>query len=210
MAMICPDCQQNLDDVPVGDPCPQCGGNQRSAVVYAQAAIVGVSAMAPTVSIGYSLEPGWAYQWRGIQRHLARLREQYQGMNTLGNVDVEQTVHSLFLGLYHLYDWLHQDSALSLSSTVVNDWIVQHPDSLGICRAYANTWKHKTRDRPGALIAQITLIESGPNGQKVTIGYRPWDQPSQPMTEVDGLALAEQSEQDWRDFMKMHGISIPP
>jgi predicted RNA-binding Zn-ribbon protein involved in translation (DUF1610 family) len=37
MAMICPDCQQNLDDVPVGDPCPQCGGVRRSAVVQAQA-----------------------------------------------------------------------------------------------------------------------------------------------------------------------------
>jgi hypothetical protein len=171
--------------------------------------MVAASAMSVTVSIGYSLTPGWAYQWNGIQRHLARLREQYQGIKTLGNVDVEQTVHSLFLGLYHLYDWLHQDSALSLSQRVVNDWIVQHPDSLGLCRDYANTWKHMKRNQLGARIAQITSIESGPNGQKVTIGYRPWDQPNQPMTEVDGLALAEQSEQDWRDFLKDHGISIP-
>lgn len=206
--MICPDCQQNLDDVPVSDPCPQCGGARRNAVVQAQAALSVATAMSVTVSIGYNLEPGWAYQWNSIQRHLARLREQYQGINTLGNVDVEQNVHSLFLSLFHLYDWLHEDSALSLSKAVVNDWINQHPDSLGICRAYANTWKHKTRDRPGALIAQITRIESGPNGQKVTIGYRPWDQPNQPMTEVDGLELAEKSEQDWRDFLKAHGIPI--
>jgi hypothetical protein len=209
MAMICPDCQQDLDDVPLGDPCPQCGGVRRSAVVYGQTAMVGVSAMSGTVSIGYSLEPGWAYQWRNIQRHLARLREQYQGVNTLGNVDVEETVHALFLSLFHLYDWLHQDGALSLSSTVVNNWIKQHPDSLGLCRDYTNTWKHMKRDRPGARIAQITRIESGPNGQTVTIGYHPWDQPAQPITEVDGLDLAEQSEQDWRDFLKIHGISIP-
>jgi hypothetical protein len=207
--MTCPDCQQNLDDVPVGDPCPQCGGIRRSAAVQAQAALVVAVAFAPTVSIGYSLKPGWAYQWNGIQRHLARLREQYQGINTLGNVDVEQNVHSLFLSLFHLHDWLHEDSALSLSKTMVNDCIVKHPDSLGLCRDYANTWKHKTRDRPGARIAQITRIESGPTGQTVTIGYRPWDQPNQPMTEIDGLALARQSEQDWRDFLKMHGISIP-
>ena len=43
----------------------------------------------------------------------------------------------------------------------------------------------------------------------MTIGYRPWDQPTQPMTEVDGLVLAEQSEQDWRDFLRMQGIPIP-
>lgn len=207
--MICPDCQQNLDNVQVGDPCPQCGGTRRNAVVQLPTATVAVSAMAPTVSIGYSLQPGWAYQWNGIQRHLARLREQYKGINTLGNVDVEQTVHSLFLGLYHLYDWLHQDSALSLTEPTVRAWIDQHQNSLGLCRDYANTWKHMVRNRPGARIAQITKIESGPNGQKVTIGYRPWDQPSQPMTEVDGLVLAEQSEQDWRDFLRRQGIPIP-
>ena len=126
--MICPDCQQNLDDVPVGDPCPQCGGNRRSAVVEAQAAMVGVSAISASVSIGYNLTPGWAYQWRTIQRHLARLREQYQGINPLGNLDVEETVHALFLSLFHLGDWLHQDQATSLTDTTVNDWINQHPE----------------------------------------------------------------------------------
>ena len=210
MATICSDCQQNLDEVPVGDPCPQCGGTLRNVVVELPTLMTTAAAMAPTVSIGYTLEPGWAYQWNSIQRHLARLREQYQGISTLGNVDVEQNVHSLFLSLFHLYDWLHEDSSLSLSKTVVNDWINQHPDSLGLCRAYANTWKHKTRDWPGALIAQITRVETGPNGQKVTIGYRPWDQPAQPMTEIDGLELAEESEQDWRDFLAAHGIPIPP
>lgn len=204
--MICPDCQQNLDDVPTSDPCPQCGGSRRSAVVQAQAAMASASAMAGTVSIGYSLTPGWPYQWRIIQRHLARLREQYQGIDTRGNLDVEETVHALFLSLFHLGDWLQQDDALSLPDKVVNDWIDRHRSSLGLCRAYANTWKHMKRDRPGALIAQITRIESGP---KVTIGHRPHDQPSQSMTEIDGLELAEQSEQDWRDFLKAHSISIP-
>ena len=125
VAMICPD-QQNLDDVPVGDPCPQCGGVRRNAVVELPTLMVTASAMTPTVSIGYSLEPGWAYQWNSIQRHLARLREQYKGIDTLGNVDVEQNVHSLFLSLFHLYDWLHEDSSLSLTKTEVNDWINQH------------------------------------------------------------------------------------
>ena len=31
--MSCPDCQTNLDQVPVGDPCPTCGGMRRDAVV---------------------------------------------------------------------------------------------------------------------------------------------------------------------------------
>lgn len=210
MAMICPDCQQNLDNVSAGDPCPQCGGIHRSVVVQLPVITTVASAMPLTVSIGYNLEPGWAYQWNGIERHLARLREQYHGINTLGNIDVEQTVHSLFLGLFHLYDWLHQDGAVSVSESTVRAWIDQHPDSLGLCRDYANTWKHMKRNQSGARIAQITRIESGSSGQKVTIGYRPWDQPAQPMTEIDGLDLAGQSEQDWRDFLKIHGISLSP
>ena len=31
--MFCPDCNANLDDVRVGAPCPQCGGDRRSATV---------------------------------------------------------------------------------------------------------------------------------------------------------------------------------
>ena len=209
MAMICPDCQQNLDDVPVGDPCPQCGGVRRSAVVQAQAAMVGVSALSASVSVGYSLTPGWAYQWRIIQRHLARLREHYQGIDTRGNLDVEETVHALFLSLFHLGDWLHQDSTVPVTEPTVKAWIDQHQNSLGLCRDYANTWKHMTRNRSGARIAQITEIATSPNGYRVTIGYRPYDQPSQPMTLIDALDLAEQSEEDWREFLKMHGTPIP-
>ena len=128
--------------------------------------------LAATVKVGYSLAPGWTSQWRSIQRHLARLREQYQGVEMLGNVDVEETVHALFLALNHLYDWLHQDSALSLDEATVRAFVDNHPDSLGLCRAYANTRKHMGRTQPGALIAQIASIESGTRGQAATIGYR--------------------------------------
>jgi hypothetical protein len=165
--------------------------------------------MAGAVSIGYSLTPGWGYQWRIIQRHLARLREQYQGIDSRGNVEVEETVHALFLSLFHLGDWLYQDSTLSLAEQTVRSWVSQHRNSLGLCRDYANTWKHMVRDQPSARIAQITRIESGPTGQKATIGYRPQGQPSQSMTEVDALGLAERSERDWRGFLRAQGVSIP-
>jgi hypothetical protein len=77
----------------------------------------------------------------------------------------------------------------------VKTFIDQHPDSLGLCRDYANTRKHVTRTRPGKRIAQITSIEvlPGSPGFTVMIGHRPWDQPTLAMTEVDALALAEQA-----------------
>jgi hypothetical protein len=209
MPMTCPDCGQNLDDVPTGDPCPQCGGNRRSTTVYAEAAVVGAAVMDVRVKIGYSLAPGWTDQWRSIQRHLGRLREQYQGIGIQGNVDMEETIHALYVALNHLSDWLYQDSALSLNNSAVEANVTAHPKSLGVCRAYANTRKHMKRDSPTALIAQITSIEPGTKGQTATIGYYPQNDPSK-LIEVDALALAEQCECDWRGFLANHGIVIPP
>ena len=93
--MTCPDCGENLDEVPVGDVCPQCGGLRRDSQVIAVAAVATATIPTPTLEIGYSLAPGWTFQWRSIQRHLGRLREQYRGVGVLGNVDVEETVHAL-------------------------------------------------------------------------------------------------------------------
>jgi hypothetical protein len=93
---------------------------------------------------------------------------------------------------------LHQDSAIALDESTVKAFVKQHLNSLGLCLAYANTRKHVTRTYPGALIAQITSIKTGPNGQTATIGYRPWDQPTLPTTKVDALELAEQCEREWR------------
>ena len=70
---------------------------QGSAEASPAAALVGAAAMNAGFKIGYSLAPGWTYQWRSIQHHLTRLGEQYRGVRLLGNVDVEETVHALFL-----------------------------------------------------------------------------------------------------------------
>jgi hypothetical protein len=151
------------------------------------------------------------HQWRSIQRHLARLHAQYQGTETPGNVEVEETVHALFLALFHLYDWLHLDRTVpSLDECTVKAFVDQHQNSLSVARHYANTRKHMKRNRPSALIAQITSIASGPQGYTVTIGHGPGNAPIAGLTGVDALDLAERCEQDWRDLLTQHGIHIPP
>jgi len=42
----CPDCQTNLDDTPVDDPCPNCGGSRRSAVALPE--VVGARIEVPS------------------------------------------------------------------------------------------------------------------------------------------------------------------
>lgn len=66
--MFCLDCKHDLGEVPLDDPCPQCGGLRRSAQVSAEAALVVAMAMSGNVTIGYNMTPGWTYQWRSIQK----------------------------------------------------------------------------------------------------------------------------------------------
>lgn len=53
MQMVCTDCRQNLDHVPLDDPCPQCGGARRTIQVFAEDTLAAVDA---TNEIDY--EPG--------------------------------------------------------------------------------------------------------------------------------------------------------
>ena len=208
--MFCPECMQNLDDVPPDDPCPQCGGLRRSAQVTVQPVQVTATAVPGSVVIGYDLAPGWTYQWGIIQRHLTRLREQYRGIDTRGNIDAEETVHALFLALNHLSDWLYQDRATGLQRSTVDTFVSQHPSSLGLCRAYANTRKHMRRTQPSQTVALIASIATGPNGQEVTIIHGPGNQPPTSFTKTDALQLAEDCERDWRTLLTQHNIAIPP
>lgn len=47
--MFCPDCDANLDDVRVGAPCPQCGGDRRSAIVFPEPARAVVTVPSPMI-----------------------------------------------------------------------------------------------------------------------------------------------------------------
>jgi Zn finger protein HypA/HybF involved in hydrogenase expression len=58
--MTCPDCGTNLDDVPVGDPCPTCGSRRRDAIaipdtVHARASIPAALGMTTCSECGTNL-----------------------------------------------------------------------------------------------------------------------------------------------------------
>lgn len=47
--MFCPDCEANLDHVPVSSPCPGCGGERRSATVFPEPARAVATLPPPTI-----------------------------------------------------------------------------------------------------------------------------------------------------------------
>ena len=199
-AMRWPNCGADLDDVPVGYPCPDCGGNRRSANVEAGAALVVVVAPAPNVEIGYNPDPGWAWQWEITQYQLRQLREHYRSKPPIDNRELGLAVSSLLIDMWHVADWLVTDN-LGITWADIHSPL---SPSLAICKAYANTAKHRKRDPGKPEARNLSYTSAGPT---MSISH---NVPGMIASPVDALDLAEQCERDWRMFLMKHGVPIPP
>jgi hypothetical protein len=65
--MICADCGTNLDNVPVGDPCPSCRSTRRNAHVQGTSAVVGISAGTLGIKVEYAPDRPWYGQWHSVR-----------------------------------------------------------------------------------------------------------------------------------------------
>jgi hypothetical protein len=74
--MFCPDCNENLDDVPVGDLCPTCG-SRRSAAVMPKPARVVVIAHQPSIQVSRPDHPIWQEKWREVLRSRDLIEKAY-------------------------------------------------------------------------------------------------------------------------------------
>ena len=169
------------------------------------------ASVAGAVRINYSREPIWTEQWQSIQQHLARLREQYQGIDVRDNFDLNRTVAALLIALSHLYDWLLHDTAVALGKSALDAFVAEpgHAGTIGLCRAYANARKQAEGDEPHTLHAEIVSTEAGPTGDTATVGYWRGSRPGS-VSKIDALDLAERSERDWRALLTASGIPVPP
>ena len=93
--MFCPDCDANLDAVPVDEVCPNCGGRRRSAVATPEA--VSVVAITEEVIVKVSrgdLRP-WVEKWQALVHLSDRLAEAYAGtFPEGGTMAIENYVNS--------------------------------------------------------------------------------------------------------------------
>jgi hypothetical protein len=208
MTMTCPDCGHNLDEVPVGDPCPECGGTRRTEHFYGSAALAVNAVVSTTISVAYNPTPGWTQQWSSVQYHLRRLREQYSGESPVGNQEMGETVATLMIALWHVSDWLRNDDVTPGSLLKILkpekqffEYIRANVPPLDICNGYANTIKHSKR-KVGWLTARNQTYNS--DGPKMTIIHG-----RDEMQTIDALELAEQCEQAWRELLTEHQVAIP-
>jgi len=204
--MFCPDCDGNLDEVPVGDPCPVCGGLRRSAIASPDA--VKVNAIVGDVSLKVTKADHrpWTEKWLTVLNALEAFAITYSvDARQFGNIEIESRAMSFFVECDHLRDWLQGDIA-SLPAVLDND-IENHFKAsmpLVVCNAICNTHKHHTR-RSG-ITARIRETSVTPDGARVTVEID-WATPEASL--VDGLDLAEDCVKSWRAFFASFGITEP-
>ncbi len=195
--MFCPDCEANLDDVPVGDPCPVCGGPRRSAEAHAGVALMAVSSLKASASVGYNPQRPWQQKWSDVVHGLEVLEEIYR-RDDLGNEDVRRQVEDFFKDCRELADWLKQQAGTPQAMSYVNT----DPD-LMLCDGLAQTVKHHTRSGADPITARISWVHGG-SGVRVEIA---WSTPSGATGIEDALALARRCVKSWERFFQQEGLN---
>jgi hypothetical protein len=204
--MFCAGCDTNLDHVPVGDPCPTCGGRRRSARVTPGPVQVTATAHAPSIAIGRDDHRPWHEKWREVRRSRDSIREAYSECRGLGNAAVDARVTHFCSECHDMRDWLRNDIANLPGVTLTA--VKHHHDterSLRISSAVANSNKHHTRDRGTTARIRHTLMTPD-KGARVTIEV---DWATAQATTVDALDLANKCVDSWQGFLNHNGIAAP-
>ena len=205
--MFCPDCNTNLDPVPVGKPCPGCSGARRSAVARPATVAATVAIPEPGISVTRSDHRPWYEKWREVVRARDQIAHAYAGrVPGVGNAEVDEKVTRFCSECHDMRDWLVGDLE-NVPGFTASD-ITAHATSLPalqVISAVANSHKHHTR-RAGTTTARIRSTGMSPRGARVTIEI---DWASQAATNVDALDLANDCVASWRQFFGSNGIVEP-
>ena len=100
--MFCPDCNAHLDGVPVGLPCPGCGGSRRSAAVLPEVVRAVVAVPSPTIITESNLGEGRRETVVGSpkRRYVSRVSggdqtQDYEGRPSQNEENVPDALHRL-------------------------------------------------------------------------------------------------------------------
>ena len=196
--MTCPDCGTNLNDVPVEEPCPGCGGKRRAATVSPPP--IGTIAMVGQVGleVTHGDDRPWQAKWIQVEAALEQLRDAYNTPN-FSTGDAEQRTMTFFHECHVLADWLRQSNP-SLKGAVGRALAAE---PLATCADLDNTDKHHGRDR-GRRAVRIRKKSTDQKGARVTIEVD-WKSPNP--THHDALDLAVSCHSAWLTFFKTHVLS---
>ena len=205
--MFCPDCNTNLDNVTVHDPCPTCGRLRRSVVVCPEPAHATGAAWAPSIRVRRDDHRPWYEKWREVLRSRDLIRDAYSDARGLANVEVEARVNRFCGECHDLSDWLkHNLADLRGVTTTAVDEHVRQSEPLRKNSAVANSHKHHTRHSNQTTARIRDTLSTPDQGARVTIEIE-WANAE--ATTLDALDLANDCVDSWRAFLTQKGIAEP-
>ncbi|TQS45588.1 hypothetical protein [Cryptosporangium phraense] len=186
-----------LVDVPVGGPCPQCGGGRRDATVYGSVVMAASAVLTATASVGYHPGRPWQQKWRDTQSDLRQLEAVYAGPG-VNNETMRRYVEAFFKDCQELADWLTHGGG----SSNAMDFVHEDAD-LRLCDGMAQTTKHHTRVRgKDPVTAQVAWIHGGHHPR----AELEWSTPAGEGGKVDALDLARRCIAAWERYFALHSL----
>ncbi len=147
--LFCPECNVNLGAVPVGEPCPRCGGQRRSAVATPRTITAKMTFPEPSVSIARVDHRPWIEKWRDVVRARDQIDSVYaRRQPNVGSAEVDELVTRFCNDCHDMRDWLVGD--IGSLNGVAAAGIKAHATSsppLQVSSAVANSHKHHTANR---------------------------------------------------------------
>jgi hypothetical protein len=156
----------------------------------------------------------WTDQWLRILRWRERVRQSRDEMRTdgLGTEGYRDEVFALYQAIWHLKDWLKNDTTLDHDlGPAVEAWVNEHGDLLKVAADVANGSKHmsqtpnqqrahgsgQTRNDVWVFVGEGVrtkfYIEDARNGQ-----------------DIEAVALADACLVEWQAFLKPWSLTPPP
>jgi hypothetical protein len=152
----------------------------------------------------YNLHRAWYEQWYRVRDQLAALEAASKPDSYSGQSSIKEAFEIFFTQCIHVGDWLWGDKTTGLSIEQVRSFINNDPN-LRLCAGMANTSKHHTRNRPGAMTAKIATISTDTKGTHVVIG---WSEGRNNGT-ADALDLARRCVDAWKAYLAIRNLRSP-
>ncbi|MEU8949688.1 hypothetical protein [Streptomyces sp. NPDC048489] len=204
LPVSCTNCDVALDAVPKGLPCPTCGESTRRyhQSLHTNAATTGKVGR----GIDRSPDRSWRELWHTVLRGLRDLESAYAG-ELSPPAEWSDLPAKFCLDCFQLKDWIKHDAARVPSSARgrVADQYARKSEAIALTGDVANTYKHHTR-KPGETTAHVSHVQL--EGDTVTFTIR-WSKDDGTTGTRDGLELAREAVEDWRNFLAAHQMDKP-
>jgi hypothetical protein len=198
----CSKCNADWDGE-VDEPCLVCRQGYRRTTSFTPGPI---SFGDEGVFTSYGSGRFWQEQWMRTLQLFEKVRAIYESDRFPGEEVARATIETFFLNCLHVGDWLWDDPGGRRSKEDVLALFRGDP-ALGICRGFANTVKHRGRDRDGDIEAVIKRVHHPHAGRPATATVEWWLEGQEDVRHtVDALKLAEDCMATWKQYLKKEPV----